>query len=284
MDWYRYSVNSSSTRDELVATLEEMTRLHDRLTEDARNPAVPVTDLVAQVSALERLDDRRDELIGVLRRETSADTRAARPTTSIRETVLDVLSELEWPQNAGFLEEFLWATRQLHVESRAFAPLRRDEQRAWIRGKGIRPAYIAPALNADGTPNPRWITSSAWDLDRRVVASELTEHLFDLQKILSLARHAGDDHDTRQRRPVDALIERYAQDLLGVEPPPLTADARQSASWRAQTLGLAKHQAESLRKKDDARRKKIATQLGALLSGRERVWGRTRPTEDPEDP
>lgn len=271
-------MSHTSTRDELVATLQELTRLHERLTDDARNPAVPVTDLVAQVSALERLDDLRDELLGALRRETSADTRAARPSTSIRETLLDVLSELEWPQNAGFLEEFLWTTRQLHVESRAFAPLRRDEQRAWVRGKGIRPAYIAPALNADGTPNPKWITSSAWDLDRRVVASELTEHLFDLQKILSLARHAGDDHDMRQRRPVDGLIDRYAHDLLGVEPLPPTADAQQSASWRAQALGLARHQAESLQKKDDPRRKKIAAHLADALSDRERIWGRVRPT------
>lgn len=275
---YPCSVSSSRTRDELVATLEEMTRLHEQLTGDARNPAVPVTDLIAQISALERLDDRRDELIGTLRRETSADTRAARPMTSIREALLDVLDELGWPQNAGFLEEFLWTTRQLHVESRAFAPLRRDEQRAWIRGKGVRPAYIAPALNADGTPNPRWITSSAWDLDRRVVVSELTEHLFDVQKILSLARYGGDNHDTRQRRPVDALIERYAEDVLGIDPLPPTADAHQAASWRAQTLSLAKHQAESLRKKDDARRKKLAAQLHTL-SDRERVWGRPRSTE-----
>jgi hypothetical protein len=209
---------TSTTRDELVATLEEMTQLHARLTEDARNTAIPVTDLIAQISALERLDDRRDQLVAALRRETSADTRAARPMTSIRETVLDVLSELGWPQNTGFLEEFLWTTRQLHVESRAFSPLRRDEQRAWIRTSGIRPAYVAPALNPDGTPNPRWITSSAWDLERRVVASELTEQLFDLQKLLALARHAGDDHDSRQRRPVDTR-----QALLAHRPrPPIT--------------------------------------------------------------
>jgi hypothetical protein len=252
--------------------LEELTRLHRRLTEDARDPAVPVTDLIAQVTAIERLDDRRDDLIGELRREASADTRAARPAMSIREAVLDVLAELGWPVNAKFLEEYLWATRQLHVESRAFAPLRRDEQRAWVRGKGSRPAYIAPALNPDGTANPRWITSSAWDLDRRVVASELTEQIFDLQKMLALGRSAGEEDEPRQRRPVDTLLERYAEDVVGVEPPPVTANLEECASWRAQILNMVKRQVDALRKKDDPRRKKAAVQLNKAPE-QDRVWG-----------
>ena len=52
-----------------------------------------------------------------------------------------------WPQNAGFLEGYLWATRQLQLDSRAFAPLRRDEQRAWQRAPGARDAYIQVVLD-----------------------------------------------------------------------------------------------------------------------------------------
>ncbi len=234
--------------------------------------AVPVTDIMAQVTAIERLDDRRDELIAALRQEASARARAARPTTSIRESVLDALAELGWPQNAGFLEEFLWTTRHLHVESRAFAPLRRDEHRAWERGNGIRPAYIAPALNPDGTPNPRWITSSAWDLERRVVASGTTERMLDLQKILALGAHADEEDDARQRRPVDTLIERYASQLLEATPPPTTATARESAKWRAEVLGMARSQVAALREDDDQHRKTAAAALAGLPESA-RVWG-----------
>jgi len=60
-------------RDELVATLEEILHLQQQLVADARDDRVPVADLVAQVTKLERLDDRRDDLLGELRRTASAD-------------------------------------------------------------------------------------------------------------------------------------------------------------------------------------------------------------------
>ena len=224
---------SSTVRGELIETLEEILRLQQRLVSEARDPAVSAAELVAQVNVLERLDDRRDDLLRDLRREASDDLRAAQPGPPIREVVLEALHELRWPQNAGFLEEYLWATRQLQLESRAFAPLRRDERRAWQRAPGARKAYGAPELNPDGSANPRWITSTAWDLDRRVVASEQTEELFDLQKILALTgRPGGAADEARPRRPEDALLEECAE-LLEVEPLPVTADAEEAAAWRA---------------------------------------------------
>src|SRR5437773_3931319 len=104
-------VNLPAARDELVTTLEEALHLQHQLVNAARDDGVPIADLVAQVSVLERLDDRRDELISQLRRTASAGIRATRPGPPIREVVLDILAELRWPQNAGFLEEYLWAKR-----------------------------------------------------------------------------------------------------------------------------------------------------------------------------
>src|SRR5215467_8141986 len=140
---------------------------------------------------LERLDQRREELIAELRRTASAGIRATTPGRPIREVVLQALDELGWPQNAGFLEEYLWADRQLQLDSRAFAPLRRDERRSWQRALGSREAYVVPALNADGSANPRWLTSSAWPLERRVIVSAATERLLDLQKVYFLATSAS---------------------------------------------------------------------------------------------
>ena len=153
---------SASVREQLVETLEEQLRLQRRLMTDARNPRVAPPELVAQVTVLERLDSRRDDLIAELRRDASADMRASHRRSPIRELVLDALTEFRWPQNAKFVEEYLWAARQVQVESRALAPLRRDEQRSWERAPGGRDAYVAPALNSDGSANPRWMTSSTW--------------------------------------------------------------------------------------------------------------------------
>ena len=143
-----------AVRDELAATLQETLLLQQRLMDDVRDEAVPVADLVAQVSVLERLDDRRDQLISQLRRTASAGMRPARTSPPVREILLETLAHFRWPQNAGFLEEYLLACHQLQVDSRAFAPLRRDERKAWDRAPGAREAYIAPALKPGRVREP----------------------------------------------------------------------------------------------------------------------------------
>src|SRR6266581_707183 len=215
------AVSMPAVRDELVSTLEEALRLQRQLVEDVRNEGVPVAELVAQVTVLERLDDRRDRLIVELRRTASAGMRPARTSPPVREVLLETLGHFRWPQNAGFLEEYLLAKYQLQLDSRAFAPLRRDERKAWDRAPGAREAYIAPALKPDGSPNPRWITRSDWDVERRIVATRRTERLFDLYKIYVLAGRPGSAEASLRghRGPIDALLEKYAKDILGDEPP-----------------------------------------------------------------
>src|SRR5215471_11477874 len=224
-----------AVRDELAATLQETLQLQQRLMEDVRNEGVPVAELVAQVTVLERLDGRRDELIGQLRRTASAGMRPARTSPPVREILLETLAHFRWPQNAGFLEEYLLARHQLQLDSRAFAPLRRDERKAWDRAPGSREAYIAPALTPDATPNPRWITRSDWDVDRRIVATPQTERLLDLYKIYVLAGRPGsaEANYAGPRTPVDALLEKYAQDILGTEPPSASASDAEFRAWRA---------------------------------------------------
>ena len=103
------------------------------------------------------------------------DDDAHRTSPPVREILLETLADFRWPQNAGFLEEYLLAKYQLHVDSRAFAPLRRDERNAGDRAPGARESHIAPALKPDGSANPRWITRSDWDIERRIVATRRTE-------------------------------------------------------------------------------------------------------------
>ena len=143
--------------------------------------------------------------------------RPARTSPPVREILLETLADFRWPQNAGFLEEYLLAKHQLQLDSRAFAPLRRDERKRLGPSPGAREAYIAPALKPDGRANPRWITRSDWDIDRRIVASPRTERLFDLYKIYVLAGRPGSAEASLHghRGPIDTLLEKYAKDILG---------------------------------------------------------------------
>lgn len=269
-------------RDKLVATLEEALRLQQRLVDDVRDEAVPVSDLVAQVTVLERLDDRRDDLIGQLRRTASAAMRPGRTSPPVREVLLETLAHFRWPQNAGFLEEYLLAKHQLQLDSRAFAPLRRDERKAWDRAPGAREAYIAPALKPDGSANPRWITRSDWDLERRIVATPRTERLFNLYKIYVLAGRPGSAEASHRgpRSSVDALLEKYAQDILDIEPPPVSVSDDDFATWRTHVRERAGTLIGENRREDEPDRKYIARQLVGLPD-RERVWGREAGTKTP---
>jgi hypothetical protein len=255
----------AAVRDDLAIALEETLKLARRLAEDARDTDVPVAELVAQATMLDRLDQRREELIGQLRRTASAGLRATTPGPPIREVVLGALDELGWPQNARFLEEYLWAKRQLQLDSRAFASLRRDELRAWQRSPGTRSAYIVPALNPDGSANPRWLTSSGWDLPRRVIASGETERLFDLQKIIALNVRGS-------RGPLGTLLEHYVTQVLAIEAPPVSASVAATRAWRAHVRSQTTALIEAIRTRDDDGRGQIAADLSALPD-HDRLWG-----------
>jgi hypothetical protein len=263
---YSPCVSQTGVRDELAGTLEETLQLARRLAENARDNEVPVADLVAQASLLGRLDERREQLIGELRRAASAGLRASRPGPPIRTRVLAALDDLGWPQNARFLGEYLWARWQLQLDSRAFASLRRDELRAWRHAPGARPAYIVPALRADGSANPRWLTSSAWDLERRVVASPQTERRLDLQKIVALRVRGS-------RGPVGTLLERSAERILSVDPPPVSASGAATSAWRRRVRAHAAALIEAIAVHDDPDRAQVAARL-AGLPAEDLVWGR----------
>ena len=179
----------TAVRDKLVATLEEALRLQQRLVDNVRDEAVPVSDLVAQVTVLERLDDRRDDLIGQLRRTASAGRRPGRTSPPVREVLLETLAHFRWPQNAGFLEEYLLARHQLQLDSRAFAPLRRDERESL--GPGTRRSR---GLHRPGT-------------ETRRVGEPALDHPF---RLGPRTPHRGNPADRTPVRPVQDLCPRRA--------------------------------------------------------------------------
>ncbi len=137
--------------------LQETLRLQQRLVDDVRDEGVPVADLVAQVSVLERLDDRRDQLISQLRRTVSDGMRPARTSPPVREVLLETLTDFRWPQDAGFLEEYLLARHQLQSRQprvRAAAP---------GRAEGLGPGTRRPGgLHRPGTETG-WVREPSLD-------------------------------------------------------------------------------------------------------------------------
>jgi hypothetical protein len=123
-----------------------------------------------------------------------------------------------------------------------------------------------PALNPDGSANPRWLTNSAWDLSRRVVASPETERLFDLQKILALRVRGS-------RGPLGTLLERSVAQILAIEPPPVSASTMSTKTWRLHVWSHTTALTDAIRVRDDEARTSIAARL-AVLPAQVRVWGR----------
>jgi hypothetical protein len=112
------------------------------------------------------------------------------------------------------------------------------------------------------------------------VATPRTERLFDLYKIYVLAGRPGSAEASYlgPRRPIDVLLEKYAQDNLDTEPPSASASDDEFRAWRAYVRERVGSAIGEVRRDDEPDRKQIARQL-ADLPDRERVWGRNAGTK-----
>ena len=98
-----------------------------------------------------------------------------------------------------------------------------------------------------------------------MVASAETGRLFDLQKILAL--------DVRgSRGPLGTLLERSVTRILAIEPPPVSASATVTRTWRAHVRAHATALIETIQPADDADRERIAADLTSR-PGQDLVWG-----------
>ena len=202
-------------REELRQLLLKERAFLDRLIDQAGDPGVSPARLVDLVEVLESLDHDVERLVAQLREETTA-ARRQEEERSVRQFVLRALDGLGVPQNAGFLQEYMWARERVDLDTRGFGALRRDERRSWERNPGRRRAYIVPALNPDGTAVSRLMARSDWPLERRLVlpGDERLIELANLRALLAARAEAetGDLPDLFQ-----VLIEKYARALFGGE-------------------------------------------------------------------
>lgn len=106
------------------------------------------------------------------------------------------------------------------------------------------------------------------------MATPRTERLFHLYKIYVLAGRPGSAEASLRghRGPTDALLEKYAKDILEIEPPSPSASADEFTAWRDSARERAGTLIGEIRRDDKPHCKQIARQL-TKLDDRERIWG-----------
>src|SRR5262245_686858 len=110
-------IDSHKVSEELLARID-----------DSIEPA----EAVSLLESLALIDGRRASVLEEFRAAASA-SRQREEERSIRQFVLTALGEIEMPQTAGFLEDYLYAKELVVLKTRGMGALRRDEYRAWER-------------------------------------------------------------------------------------------------------------------------------------------------------
>jgi hypothetical protein len=275
--------SETELRSDLEQLLEQSAASHQRLLELVSDPAATAARVIDEGRKLEGLDGRRRRLLRALE-AAIADRQHGQHSDdrSVRQIVLDALSELELPQQTASLKDYVWARARVPVATRNLAALRRDEERSWRRNPDKRPAYVVPALNPQGEPLSRWLTRSDWPLRGRVVVSPRQEDLLQAETTLALfaAREraqgeAGEALDAAlARRPVrissnafDGALVTGALELYD------QVEVRSRRSWRKDLAAALGREAATLREELDDEIESTADALSSLPR-EEQLWGR----------
>lgn len=183
-----------------------------------------------------------------------------------REIALDAIDEIGVPVSPSTISEFSLATTGVAVAATRFASLRRDEERAARRDPASRPAWVAPALSAAGlTALPRLFTSSAWDVERRLVGarSARVNHLYTTLAFLDrFERMRATNTDAGA---MENLVVRYARGVPG-------ATATGAEIDGARIRAVVRSELEAIEPEDLKERREAAARLSKHRS-QEKLWG-----------
>lgn len=278
--------NEAELRERLRDHLEASVRAHEVLLEIVADTTVPAIRVVDEARRLELLDRGKHALLRDLELEVAASLRDQHDERSLRQLVLEVLGEVETPQKAGFLRDYIWARDRIPVNTRSFGALRRDERRSWTQNPGKRRAYVVPALGPAGNVNRRWMSRSDWPLERRAIPSMDHEHLLEAESVRSLIKardHSrGDTRSSFERAlaehamtlqlaiPLDELFEPFEEKLTDYD---LALDVEEVES-RAGFARLLGREIDELHAKLDPDVRKVVAEISKLPL-EEQLWGRS---------
>ncbi len=146
-----------------------------------------------------------------------ATPRARKPGKPLRELALDALDDLGAPASPALIADFTDALTGTRPSPSRFASLRRDEENAARRNPAARPAWVVPAISAQQlTAIPRLLTSSTWDLERRIIGSrsiraDSLRIAISLTARLAHLREAG----ASEAKNIERLLFPFARSIPG---------------------------------------------------------------------
>lgn len=143
--------------------------------------------------------------------------RARKPNKPMRELALDALDDLGVPAPPALIADLIAALTGDRPSPSRFASLKRDEENAARRNIAARPAWIVPAISAAQlTAIPRLLTSSTWDLERRIVGSR-SMRTDNLRVAISLAKRLGQLREVgaAEALNVERLLFPFARSIPG---------------------------------------------------------------------
>jgi hypothetical protein len=200
-------------------------------------------------------------------RVAPARPRARASGKTMRELALDILDEIGVPLAPSTISEFSQATTGIEFAASRFASLRRDEERAARRDMNARPAWVVPALNtACLNPIPRLLTSSAWELERRLVGARSLRviHLYTTLAFLQRFERLQAT-DASQVNAIESLLLRYARGIPG-------ALATGEATDPKRIRKVIKAELDAIEAADVAERQQAAARL-SRYGDQQRFWG-----------
>ena len=194
-------------------------------------------------------------------------TRARMTGKTVREMALDAIDEIGVPVSPSTISDFSLATTGIGIPATRFASLRRDEERAARRDPASRPAWIAPALStARLTALPRLLTSSAWEVERRLVGarSARVNHLHTtlafLDRFERLRSSAGSESGAMEN-----LVIRFARGIPGATSTGAGIDG-------ARIRAVVQRELEAIEPDDLQERREAAARL-TKHRDQEKLWG-----------
>ncbi len=197
-----------------------------------------------------------------------ATPRARKPGKPLRELALDALDDLGVPAAPALIADLTAALTGDRPSPSRFASLRRDEENAARRNIAARPAWVAPAINAQQmTAIPRLLTNSSWEMERRIVGARSirTNNLrvaISLSGRLAHLREAG----AQEAKQVERLLFPFARSVPGAVKHGQEIDAQR-------TIDAARVELAPIEAADLEERREAAVKL-AGAGPQVRLWGR----------
>lgn len=266
---------SDRIRARLAASLEKQRELFDAfqgLLKDSGADAAAIDQAQRQLS---RMAAEHTQLLTEWR---LARARVAEPSSSyaglvgqrpMREQILDILDEIGVPASPRVIGEIAAARYGRVLPASRFASLRRDEERACRKDPHSRPAWVVPALSAQGlTSIPRIVASSAWLIERRLIGARTlrANHLRTLLALLSMHERSEKADDTRAVSHLQAIVFGFAHTVPGAVDQGMRPDhARIGEAARAELAHI---------EESDLDERRAAARRIEQLPELHRLWGR----------